>query len=73
MLHVKNVVLTCSNIAWVRNCILLKFIYSEKATKFEEIFHLGICNVKTRWDIFSKKLAIFSKQLAFSENLNFTR
>ena len=40
---------------------LIKFIYSEEATKFEEIFHLMVLNnVKTKWKTSSKENFNFS-------------
>ena len=46
---------------------LLKLIYSEKATKFWEIFTLLLATVHT----VKSKVKIFAKFLAFSECMNF--
>ena len=53
----------------VHFCYIVKFIYSEKATKFCEIFPLllTVCNVVKR------KGKISQNVVAFSEYMNFTK
>ena len=55
----------------IKNTFLLKFRYSEKATKFEKIFYLKF-DVKY-WVASNFKWKIFSNFVAFSEYPNFTK
>ena len=47
---------------------ILKFIYSEKATKFGEISTLNLTTIHT----VKSKVEILQKFVAFSEHMNFT-
>ena len=54
-------------IVYVLQTFLLKFIYSEKATKFCEIFTLLLTTIHT----VKSKVKILQNLVAFSEYMNF--
>ena len=68
-MNVLNILLLqIANFSWEKIQVL-KFIYCEKATKFEKIFHLFLKtmpnNVKTKWKIY-KKFVAFPEYMKFN-------
>ena len=59
----------CHEIIWAQSASFLKFIYSEKATKFWEISTLNL----TACTVVKFKVKISQKVLAFSEYIKFNK